>query len=230
MGQARESCKTLPGDPPVELVLRRSARARRITLRVSSLDGRVTLSLPRGVSERAGLAFAEERSDWIRSHLSKRAPGRGVALGGVVPVLGAPREVVEGAPGLGPDVLRVRAARPVGPQVQAVVKEAARGALVAASGRYAAAIGRVPGRITLRDTRSRWGSCSWQGNLNYSWRLALAPFDVLDYVAAHEVAHLAHMDHSPAFWSVVTRLCPDWKAHRAWLRTHGGDLHAWQFG
>ena len=83
--------------------------------------------------------------------------------------------------------------------------------------------------IALRDTRSRWGSCTAQGRLMFSWRLAMAPDGVLDYVAAHEVAHLAHMNHAPAFWAEVGRLMPDWTARRDWLRRNGAALQAWQF-
>ncbi len=94
-------------------------------------------------------------------------------------------------------------------RVQAWLKTRARDRLAAASDHYAAQLGRPYTRLTLRDTRSRWGSCSAQGGLMYSWRLIMAPPDVLDYVAAHEVAHLAEMNHSPAFWAVVdTALCP----------------------
>lgn len=230
MGARDEDVKVLPGDPPVTVVLRRSGRARRISLRVSGLDGRVTLSLPPGVSDSSGLAFAQERSDWIRQHLAKRVAQSPVVLGAHLPVLGRPRRVEAGLRAkMSGDCLTVNRARPVGPQVQKLVMDAARDALDEASHRYARAVERKAGRITLRDTRSRWGSCSWQGNLMYSWRLALAPPDVLDYVAAHEVAHLVHMDHSPAFWSVVARLRPDWKVQRDWLRAHGATLHAWRF-
>ena len=83
--------------------------------------------------------------------------------------------------------------------------------------------------LTLRDTRSRWGSCSTDGNLMFSWRLILAPRQVLDYVAAHEVAHLVHMDHSSRFWGVVADLCPDYAAPRGWLRREGHGLHRFRF-
>ncbi|MEY3959547.1 MAG: hypothetical protein RIR14_200, partial [Pseudomonadota bacterium] len=81
----------------------------------------------------------------------------------------------------------------------------------------------------LRDTRSRWGSCTAEGALMYSWRLIMAPPPVLRYVAAHEVAHLVEMNHSPQFWAVVDRLYPGWEAQRAWLRSHGSALHGLRF-
>jgi predicted metal-dependent hydrolase len=118
----------------------------------------------------------------------------------------------------------------LGRSIQAFLRTLARDRLAAASDRYAAALGRPYGKITLRDTRSRWGSCTSQGDLMYSWRLIMAPPAVLDYVAAHEVAHLERMDHSPAFWNIVARLCPDHARHRDWLRTEGTALHRVRFG
>ena len=112
----------------------------------------------------------------------------------------------------------------------AFLKHLARDRLTAASDRYATQIGCRYTRVTLRDTRSRWGSCTADGGLMYSWRLIMAPPEVLDYVAAHEVAHLAEMNHSPAFWAVVARLMPGYAARRRWLKQHGQSLHAHRFG
>jgi len=81
-------------------------------------------------------------------------------------------------------------------------------------------------RVTIKDTRSRWGSCTSDGRLAFSWRLVMAPPFVLEYVAAHECAHLLEMNHSPAFWAHVANCRPAWKQERAWLRQHGRDLHA----
>jgi predicted metal-dependent hydrolase len=117
-----------------------------------------------------------------------------------------------------------------GTRVKAFMKLQARDALAAASDRYAAAVGKSYARLSLRDTRSRWGSCSSQGVLMYSWRLIMAPPQVLDYVAAHEVAHLVEMNHSQAFWDVVEDIFPNHKPCRKWLREHGDKLHRVQFG
>jgi predicted metal-dependent hydrolase len=114
--------------------------------------------------------------------------------------------------------------------VLAFLKALARTRLVAASDRYAGLLGQGFAAISLRDARSRWGSCTAEGALMFNWRLVMAPPDVLDYVAAHEVAHLVEMNHSPAFWAVVTRLRPDWKRQRDWLQTQGGALQAYRFG
>ena len=114
-------------------------------------------------------------------------------------------------------------------RLRAWLTDLARERLTAAADRHAAALGRRYGRITLRDTRSRWGSCSAQGALMFSWRLVLAPPQILEYVAAHEVAHLAEMNHSAAFWAHVNRLYGPHAAPRRWLRGHGAELHRYQF-
>ncbi|MEM8728533.1 MAG: SprT family zinc-dependent metalloprotease [Pseudomonadota bacterium] len=221
----------LSGAPPVPVVLRRSAQARRLSLRVSQLDGRVTLTLPRGVSEEEALAFAETKGDWVRSHLAARGGDVAIEPGAVVPIEGQLRDIRCG-PGrsvrLEEGALVVPSSRTAA-RVQGFLKELARDRLAAASDHHAAALGRRYTRLSLRDTRSRWGSCSSSGGLMYSWRLIMAPPWVLDYVAAHEVAHLAEMNHSPAFWAVVAELYGPCDGARRWLRTEGPGLHRYRF-
>lgn len=224
----------LPGDPPVELVLRRSARARRISLRISGLDGRVTLTLPHGVSEAQGLDFARQKAGWMRKHLAQQVDDVAVVHGAELPFAG---EMLRIVPGEGrrlryeDGALAVPGqAEDAGPKVRAWLKAQARDRLAAASDRYAAQLGRRYNRISLRDTRSRWGSCTTDGGLMYSWRLIMAPVEVLDYVAAHEVAHLVEMNHSAAFWAQVEGLMPGYQAPRRWLRDHGAGLHRFRFG
>ena len=223
----------LPGNPPVSLTLRRSARARRLSLRVSGIDGSVTLTVPRGVSEREALGFARDKGDWLRRTLQRQDPATEVGLGTLLPVEGVARRLVPGtgrAVTLAPDTLHVPGAPETAPaRVQAWLRQLARSRLVAASEGHAESLGLRFSRITLRDTRSRWGSCTADGALMYSWRLIMAPPEVLDYVAAHEVAHLAEMNHSPAFWAVVHRLYGDHRAARGWLRAHGNALHRYRF-
>ena len=223
----------LPGNPPVALTLRRSARARRLSLRVSGLDGQVTLTVPHGVSEAEALGFARRRSDWLRRTLDEQ-PGRvRIGPGAMLPIEGEMRQVVPAAGRqvrLGDGLVQVPGADgTLAPRLRAWLRAQARDRLAAASDHYAARLGRDYSRLTLRDTRSRWGSCSAQGALSYSWRLILAPPEVLDYVAAHEVAHLAEMNHSPAFWAVVAGLLPGFDAPRAWLKREGAMLHRYRF-
>ncbi|NBC97222.1 MAG: DUF45 domain-containing protein [Deinococcus-Thermus bacterium] len=223
----------LSGAPPVRVHLRRSGRARRMSLRVSRLDGRVTLTIPPRASRRAAVSFAEERGPWIRRHLADLRAPEPVRLGGRVPVEGvaltvvsAPRSELRAEAG---EIAVSRRAASVAGAVSGLLKTLARDRLTAASDAYASRVRRAYTRLTLRDTRSRWGSCSEEGALMYSWRLAMAPPDVLDYVAAHEVAHLVRMDHSPAFWDTVADLVPGYEAPRRWLRQNGQELHRYRF-
>jgi predicted metal-dependent hydrolase len=226
------STHVLPGNPPVEVLLRRNARAKRFSLRVSRADGRVSLSLPTWAPEAEALAFLRAREDWVRSHL-QQAPKRQIArIGAHLPICGVPRDVVGGAGRAArfrDGRIEVPAGPREGPRIKALLSAMARERLTAAVTTHANALGRPFHRITLRDPRSRWGSCSSKGDLMFSWRLIMAPPEVLDYVAAHEVAHLAEMNHSDRFWSVCRQLCPDTDAHRKWIRTHGADLLAWRF-
>jgi len=221
------------GEPPIPVALRRSARARRLSLRVSRVDGSVSLSLPRFASEREARVFLSEKESWIRKHLA-RAPSRQRArFGSTVPYMGEDCPIIEGS--------KRRAQfregafelsspeETLGPRLQAFLKLDAGERLRAASDHYAALLGVSYTKLSLRDTRSRWGSCTTDGALMYSWRLAMAPHAVLDYVAAHEVAHLREMNHSSRFWSLVADVCPDYVAHKDWLKRHGDKLQAWDF-
>ena len=221
----------LPGQPPVPLTLRKSARARRISLRISQLDGRVTLTYPQGVAETEALNFAHQKEGWIRQHLQDRPDPAVVQFGQSLPVEGTQRRIVP-AQGrrveLGADEIAV----PQGAEARRLarfLKELARDRLTGACDDYAVMLGRSYSSLTMRDTRSRWGSCSSAGGLMFSWRLILAPPEVLHYVAAHEVAHLAEMNHSPAFWAQVERIFGPYKEPRRWLRDHGAELHRYRF-
>lgn len=218
-----------------EVALRRSGRARRLILSVSRATGGAVLTLPPRGTEAQARAFLDARADWLARTRAALPPPAVVAAGALLPVAGTPLVVtpatvracrVEGA------ALLVPASRPPAPVIAAWLREHARAALTAACDRHAAALPAGARAITgysFRDTRSRWGSCTSGGRLMFNWRLAMAPAAILDYVAAHEVAHLAHMDHSPAFWAAVRRLMPDYAARREWLRRHGPALQAWQF-
>lgn len=223
----------LSGDPPIPLILRRSARAKRISLRISQLDGRVTLTLPKRLAEREALDFARSKEGWIRKHLDARGADLQVLPGVEVPVAGQMLKVARGAGRrvqIGADIIAVPGPEErVGVRLASHLKLVARDRLAAASDAYAAQLGLGYSRLTLRDTRSRWGSCTSDGALMFSWRLIMTPPEVLNYVAAHEVAHLAQMNHSPAFWAEVTRLYGDYDPPRRWLRTHGSGLHRYRF-
>ncbi len=224
----------LDGSPPIAIELRQSARARRISLRISGLDGRVTLTVPKRTRTAEALDFAREKESWIRRQLSTRPDRVDVALGVSVLIEGQDVDILQGN---GRIVRRTDAgllvpgdAARVGARVQAFLKTTARERLAECCDFYAARLGRDFSRLTLRDTRSRWGSCTSQGALMFSWRLIMAPPQVLEYVAAHEVAHLAEMNHSTAFWDVVRRIHGPYETPRQWLRQNGEQLHRFRFG
>lgn len=223
----------VPGAPEIAVTLRRSVRARRMSLRVSALDGKVTLTIPAGVPIEAAQTMLTEKAAWLRRHQQAVPEVVNVCDQAMIPVAGQMVRIVadpRGSNQLGQGTLTLRAtpAR-AGVVAEAFLKARARDQLVAQSDRFSALLGRGYTRIALRDTRSRWGSCSAEGRLMYSWRLIMAPPEVLEYVAAHEVAHLQEMHHGPSFWALVERLYPHHTPHRAWLREHGAGLHRYQF-
>lgn len=219
------------------VAVRRSAQARRMTLRVRSAARDVTLTLPSRTSAHAARDFVERHIGWIEQRLARLPERIPFAPGETVPLLGAAHLIVqrEGMRGLvriepgvrGGDPciavygLPAHAPRRIGDYL----KRLARAELVAAVDRHAAALGVSVGRITVKDTTSRWGSCSANGDLSFSWRLILAPPYVLDYLAAHEVAHRREMNHGPRYWANVERLFPDYERAEAWLKAHGATLH-----
>lgn len=218
------------GNPSITVHIRRSARARNYSLRISNTDGAVRLTVPDFAPLTEALDFARRQEGWLRVNLAKRparmTPGFGQSVlfeGQTVPVLPGPGRAVRFSEGQlsvpGPE-------SGVPARLRGFFKTRARDRLVPLSGKYSRALGQNMGRITLRDTRSRWGSCSSAGDLMYSWRLIMAPPAVLDYVAAHEVSHMVEMNHSPAFWAVVQRICPEYKIQRNWLRQNGKLLHS----
>jgi hypothetical protein len=232
MPKETDAIHILPGEPPVSVLLRRSTRARRFSLRVSRADGRVSLSLPHWAPEAEALAFLQDREAWLRMQLAQTPDLRRPEIGGTVPICGVDRRVFAGtgrAARLTQEGIFVPEGPRVAPRVRALLKALARDRLASACDRYAGQLCRSYGRLTLRDPRSRWGSCSSKGDLMFSWRLIMAPPTVLDYVAAHEVAHLAEMNHSARFWAVCADLYPGYETERDWLKTHGPALLAWQF-
>lgn len=221
------------GDPPIEVVLRRSRRAKRYSLRVSGADRRVSLTMPARASERAALKFAESRESWLRAALDRLPQPRALGFGERLPFRGTELTL---CPGEGRRV-RLHEGRLLIPgsddnvaaRLRGFLKATARDVFAVETGALADALGLRVAGITLRDTRSRWGSCSESGRLMFSWRLIMAPPGVLRYVAAHEVAHLVEMNHSPAFWALVEQLMPGHAPHRQWLRDNGALLHSYRF-
>ena len=226
-------CLNLGGEPPVTVELRPTNAARRLSLRVSRLDGRVSMSLPRYTGRAEALEFAREKENWIRKQLAGQPVRITPTIGGMVLFEGRETEIIGADKGPvrfedGQLLVPGEAAK-VPARLAAYLKTLARRRLILSCDHYATALATQYQQISLRDTRSRWGSCTSTGNLMFSWRLIMAAPDVLDYVAAHEVAHLLEMNHSSDYWANVARVCPDYQKPRNWLRKNAALLHSYQF-
>jgi predicted metal-dependent hydrolase len=212
------------------LLVRRHPRARRTSLRLTVDGDGIVVVIPACRPLEYGVAIARRHAQWIRDRLDALPSRVRFTDGAVLPICGRPR-VVRHAATLRAGVSEDDALLIVGGPVEAVPgsieawlrNEARRVSmeLACAKGEH---LGRAPQRVSVRDTRSRWGSCSSAGALSLSWRLILAPPAVLDYVVAHEVAHLVERGHGPDFWRTVARLTEHMDAARTWLRRHGREL------
>jgi len=216
------------------VAIRVSARARRISLRVLGTGRGVELVLPRGVGPEAGLKFLDGNRGWVAARIAAQPEAVPFVEGAVVPVRGVPHRICrESDPAAPPVAIGDGEIRVKGDpahqdrRVRDHLVALARGELSARARDCAARIGRKVGRVGVRDPKSRWGSCSSSGDLSFSWRLILAPEAVIDYVVAHEVAHLVEMNHSPRFWRLVATLTPDTAGPRAWLRRHRQRLFSY---
>ena len=223
------------GDGSVPVALKRVSHSQRFTLRVRAATRDVVLSMPAYSSLRSAREFAERNADWIQARLATLPRPVSFEPRSVVPLRGVEHHIVHRPetrgvvwteyPASGPQIC-VAGERPhVSRRVADFLKREAKKDLEAAVRKHTRRIEVVAQRIVLRDTKSRWGSCSSAGTLNFSWRLVMAPAYVLDYLAAHEVAHIVHMDHSPQFWKVTHKLCARTDEAEAWLKTKGADLH-----
>jgi predicted metal-dependent hydrolase len=216
--------------------VQRHRQARRYTLRVQSVAREVVLTMPPRGSLREAQAFAQKHGAWIAARLDRLPKPAPFAHGLMVPLRGEPHRI-EHRPRergtvwveLGDDgahLLCIAGDAPhLARRLTDWLKREARRELEAASRRAADRLGVKVKRISIRDQSSRWGSCSSTGVLSYSWRLILAPPFVLDYLAAHEVAHLVEMNHSRAFWRLVARIYPNVARAKTWLDSHGPELH-----
>ena len=215
--------------------VRRSARARRMILRMDAARGGPQLTLPVASSLAEARQFLDTHSGWLASRLARLPEARPFADGNTFPLRGeACRIVHRGGRGLirlevapdGPRLIVPGEAAHLPRRLGDWLRGEARGDLQTAVSDHAATIGATFSALRIGDAKSRWGSCTRRGVLSFSWRLILTPPFVLDYLAAHEVAHLAEMNHGPAFWRLVARLDPDFENARAWLKIHGPGLHA----
>ena len=238
--------RRIPEDPPhlkvthegraLKVALKRRPTAKRITLRVSSASGEVVLTIPERTGIDVAQRFADDHGAWIAARLAK-VPSRVLfEPGALVPLRGTPHRIVHWSSvrGItrattgsdGSAILAVSGeSAHVARRVQDFLEAEARRDFALSVKRHTAALGIPAKRITVRDTKSRWGSCSSTGALNFSWRLVMAPPFVLDYLAAHEVAHLRELNHSHRFWKLTHQLCPRTEDAEKWLKVYGGALH-----
>ncbi|MFN4089132.1 MAG: M48 family metallopeptidase [Alphaproteobacteria bacterium] len=226
-----ERVRFAAGGREIDLAVRISTRARRLSLRVDPAQGGIVLVLPSPRHRAEGLRFARSRAAWILARLAAVPERVPFADGVTLPLLGRPhriRHIPAGTAILSVADAEIRVGGPahlLPRQVSSWLRVEARRLLVPRSTAAAARIGRTVSGVAVRDTRTRWGSCSAAGTLSYSWRLILAPEPVLDYVVFHEVAHLAEMNHGPRFWRLVAELMPEHVAARRWLKANGAALH-----
>jgi predicted metal-dependent hydrolase len=216
--------------------LRRHRRARRYTLRIHPTDREAILTMPPRGTIAEARDFAQLHGGWIAARLGRLPKAAPFQAGTVLPLRGVSHRIVHraGERGTvwtetrdsGERVLCVAGGHEhIDRRVHDFLKREARRELQKSAQDYAEMLGVRVKRLSIRDQSSRWGSCTSAGSLSFSWRLILAPPFVLDYLAAHEVAHLVEMNHSPRFWRVVAKVCPSVERAKKWLDTYGNDLH-----
>lgn len=223
------------GGQPVPLNVRINPRARRIIVKVHPSTGAVSVVAPSARAVNPALDFARSERGWIAERLARIPPPVPFAPGAVLPYRGVGHVIRWSGSKRGLVVIDQEAYRPtirvsgglefLNRRIEDWFKRQARFHLTRKVEAYAEALGVKVRRLTIRDGASRWGSCSSNGALSFSWRLVMAPPFVLDYVAAHEVAHLREMNHGPRFWRLVERMVGDSTAAQDWLRENGSQLH-----
>ena len=215
------------------LRLRVSRRARRMTLRLDPESRAVDLIVPPRMNIETAVDFAAQNRAWIRQKLSELPKPVPFVDGSIIPFMGRDHylEIVQDPDRRGTDITvknRIITVETVRDdphlRIETYMRDRIRGELDALARDKAGLIRRRVGDVRVRNTKSRWGSCAEDGNMSFCWRLVFAPREVMDYVVAHEVAHLVHFDHSPAFWRLCDRLSVDMDYGRDWLREHGQTL------
>jgi predicted metal-dependent hydrolase len=210
-------------------------RQKNITLRIHPKSGEVQVRAPRHVRKAEIEMFLYEQRDWVAANLNSLAPAIPLLEGVSIPFLGQTRLIkrdplrVRGVCDDGVHLLVGGKADTLTPRLHKWLVERARREVTMRAKFYATIIGKRINAVTVRDMHSRWGSCTRAagesgGKLSFNWRLVLAPMHVLDYVVAHEVAHLLHMNHSHAFWHEVQKLMGDYEPGERWLEIHGHKL------
>lgn len=207
-------------------------RARRVSVRIDAVRREAIATAPSERQLKRALKFAAERAGWIEAELARLPLSQPFEPGAIIMIRGAPHllihELGRGAPRFEPGRLIVQTNDPAlfAARVKRFLIAEARADLTARVENHAEKLGVEAKKIQVKETRSRWGSCAEDGALAFSWRVILAPPFVLDYLAAHETAHLREMNHSRRFWALVAKCTPHWQTGRDWLHHHGVELHA----
>lgn len=213
----------------VAVNVRLSPRARRIVMRVNPVSGEVTVTAPSRMGKAAALEFVRGETDWVCSQRASVPQQIKLAPGAVVPFLGVPHHI-RAARGsvpvwrVGTEIFVSGRAEHATRRLNDFFRRQAKKSFEESALVFGAALGVMPSRITVRDTSTRWGSCSSARSLSFSWRLVFAPDYVREYVVAHEAAHLKEMNHGPRFWAHVEALTPHSRKARKWLRENGRTL------
>ena len=232
-----QSVRLMHDGGPIDVQLRHNPRARRLILRLDSKTGNPVATCPPGISKGKISQFLQAHVDWLVEKQQARQPNVTFEHGATIPVRDIPHKLEH----LGQTRGTVRLLEYEGERILMVtgneahmarrvtdwLKKQARTDLSEAVERHSRVLGVRASSIKIKDTTSRWGSCSSSRTLSFSWRIIMAPSHVLDYLAAHEVAHLREMNHSDRFWAHVETLCPAFEEGKAWLREHGRKLHAY---
>jgi len=215
---------------PTAILWRRSTRARKISLRIDARSGRVIVTLPPRAAQAAGMALLHDNAAWVAARLARLPDPVLFADGITVPFNGLAHRIRHmpnnrGGAWLEAGELLVSGAPEfLARRVADFLRTEARRRLSALAIAKAAAAGLTPRHVIVKDTRTRWGSCTADGTLMFCWRLIMAPPHVQDYVAAHEVAHLRHMDHGRSFWALVAELTTNKRTAMDWLDAYGSSL------
>lgn len=222
------------------VTLKINRRARRVSLRLDRTRRQIVATAPSARRLPEAAAFARERAAWIADRLAELPPPAPIAPGMVLQLFGEPVRLEAGtgrarwcdATAVSPHrISAMGEGEGYARAVILVIKRRSLAVMAERTAHYAARLGAPMPKVTIMDAKARWGSCRAGrkgdvGSIRYSWRLALAPFAVADYVAAHECAHLLELNHGPRFWAHVKTLVGDERPHRAWLRAEGARLHA----
>lgn len=225
-----------------ELPLRivENARARRLTLRIDAGGRGLRVTVPPGLRRGEVERFLDRHRGWLETRLARLPDRPRIRPGVKIPLRGRPHLIVHGAASRGtvtvgeedgaPALIVHGERRHLPRRVADFLKREAKRDIETLVARHTQAVGRKAKAIRFRDTTSRWGSCTSDGTLSFSWRIMMAPPAVIDYLVAHEVAHLREMNHGPKFWALCRELCPRTDEARSWLKRNGGALQAIEFG